>query len=62
MLTGDMVEDIIAARKAGVKAISIIWKGSYHTEPKIKEKGPDFIAHDLYEVMRILQKENKPMK
>jgi HAD superfamily hydrolase (TIGR01509 family) len=59
IFTGDMVEDVIAGKNAGVKVISIVWKGSYHTEQRIREKRPDLIAHDLYEVVRILREENE---
>lgn len=51
---GDMAEDVLAAKRAGVKAISLIWKGSYHTEERVRPYGPDHIAHSLYEAVDII--------
>jgi len=54
VFTGDMVEDIVAGKSAGVQVISIVQKGSYGTEQKVKSGGPFRIAHDLDEVADII--------
>lgn len=39
---GDMVEDIISARKAGMKSVAVSW--GLHTRDKLQEAKPDYLA------------------
>jgi beta-phosphoglucomutase-like phosphatase (HAD superfamily) len=54
VFTGDMVEDVISGRRAGVKVISIIREGSYQTEERVSRGGPFKIAHGMDEVTGII--------
>jgi phosphoglycolate phosphatase-like HAD superfamily hydrolase len=52
---GDMYEDIICARKAGVLSIALDRpEGSYHTRTRLLEARPDFIVTSLTELLVLL--------
>ncbi len=54
---GDMAEDIILAKKAGVMPVAIYRNGmSYHTRSYLEKEGPAFIITDLTELTQILAK------
>ena len=54
LYVGDMREDIIASRRAGVKSIAIYRDGSsYHLEKHLREENPTFMIRDLRDVSRI---------
>jgi pyrophosphatase PpaX len=59
---GDMEEDMIAGKKAGVRTIGICRKEGYHPIWKLKRQNPDFLIHDLYQLLTIVKKENNSMK
>jgi pyrophosphatase PpaX len=54
IFTGDMVEDVLAGKGAGVRVISIVRKGSYQTEERVKSENPYRIAHNMAEVAKII--------
>jgi hypothetical protein len=49
-----MVEDVLAGNGAGVRVISIVRKGSYQAEERVKSGSPYRIAHSLTEVEDII--------
>jgi phosphoglycolate phosphatase-like HAD superfamily hydrolase len=51
---GDMVEDVLSGNRAGVKVISIVREGSYHTEGRVLAGHPYAVAHSLAEVVDII--------
>jgi HAD superfamily hydrolase (TIGR01509 family) len=55
MYVGDMREDIMAARSAGVTSIAVSTEGSYHLEDALKQEGPDFLVHRLHEVLSVME-------
>ena len=54
VFTGDMVEDVLAGNSAGVRVISIVRKGSYQTEERVRSGNPYRIAHSMAEVADII--------
>jgi phosphoglycolate phosphatase len=54
VFTGDMAEDVLSGKRAGVTVVSLMWKGSYHTEERVRKHSPDFVAHSLKEVVNML--------
>lgn len=48
---GDMPNDIIAGRMNGVTTIAIVSKESYSEEEKLKSENPDFLIHDIMELL-----------
>ena len=56
VFTGDMVEDVLAGNGAGVRVISIVRKGSYQTEERVKSGNPYRIAHSMTEVANIIMR------
>jgi phosphoglycolate phosphatase-like HAD superfamily hydrolase len=56
VFTGDMVEDVLAGNRAGVKVISIVREGSYHTEERVRSGGPFKVAHTMAEVADLILK------
>ena len=54
VFTGDMTEDALAGSRAGVKVISIVQRGGYHTEEMVKLGNPFAVAHSLPEVARLI--------
>jgi pyrophosphatase PpaX len=59
---GDMEEDMIAGKKAGVRTIGICRKESYHPCWRLKQQNPDFLIHDLNQLLIIVKKENYSVK
>jgi len=55
VFTGDMVEDVLAGNSAGVRVISIVRKGSYQTEERVKSGNPYRIARSMREVTDIIK-------
>ena len=55
---GDMEEDIIAAKKAGVYTIGICRKEGYHPCWKLKRQNPDSLIHNLNQLLTIVRKSN----
>ncbi len=51
---GDMEEDIIAGKRAGVYTIGICRDESYHPLWKLKRQNPDFIVKNLNELYRTI--------
>jgi HAD superfamily hydrolase (TIGR01549 family) len=51
---GDMEEDIIAGKRAGVYTVGICRDESYHPLWKLKRQNPDFIIKDLNELYRTI--------
>jgi len=52
---GDMAEDIIVARRAGVMPVAVYRNGmSYHTRSYLEKERPAFIINDLTELTEIL--------
>jgi hypothetical protein len=49
-----MTEDALAGNRAGVKVISIVQRGSYHTEEMVKLGNSFAVAHSLPEVARLI--------
>jgi phosphoglycolate phosphatase-like HAD superfamily hydrolase len=54
VFTGDMVEDVLSGSGAGVRVISIVRKGSYQTEERVKSGNPYRVAHSMAEVADII--------
>lgn len=51
---GDMREDIVAARRAGVRSIAIYREGaSYHILQYLKDENPTFLIQDMRELIPI---------
>jgi pyrophosphatase PpaX len=55
---GDMEEDIVAAKKAGVYTIGICRKEGYHLCWKLKRQNPDSLIHNLNQLLTIVKKGN----
>lgn len=54
---GDMREDIIAARRAGVKSVAIYREGgSYHIESYLRDEKPTFLVNDLRQLIDIVDR------
>lgn len=53
---GDMEEDIIAGKTAGLKTVAVCREGSYHPREKLEKRNPDFIIDNLSELLEILNK------
>ena len=49
---GDEVRDIEAAKRAGVKIISVTW--GYNNEESLNEHQPDFVVHQPREIVKIV--------
>jgi len=56
LVIGDSVMDIKAAKKAGMKIISIYRKTGASALKEIRKQKPDFIAKSLLEVPEIIRK------
>jgi HAD superfamily hydrolase (TIGR01509 family) len=54
VFTGDMAEDVLSGKRAGVTVVSIIRKGSYHSEEMVRARGPDFVVGSMAEVERLV--------
>ena len=54
IFTGDMLEDVQAGNRAGVRVVSLIRNGSYQTEERVKAGRPFRIAHSLAEVADVV--------
>ncbi|MDD5317615.1 MAG: HAD family hydrolase [Candidatus ainarchaeum sp.] len=52
MYVGDMVEDVIAGKRAGVATMGVAT--GKHPPKKIAEAGPDFLCQDVNSVMQVL--------
>lgn len=55
LYVGDMREDVIAARSAGVTSVAIYTEGSYHLKDMLKQEHPDFLAYRLHEILPIIE-------
>jgi HAD superfamily hydrolase (TIGR01549 family) len=53
---GDMEEDILAGKNAGVCTIGICRKEGYHPRWKLKRQNPDFLIHNLNQLLIIVRK------
>ncbi len=52
---GDMAEDIVSARRAGVMPVAIYRNGApYHDRSYLEEENPAFIIEDLRELIKIV--------
>lgn len=51
---GDVVSDIMACRKTGLKIIAVTW--GYHEKYRLKRAKPDFIAERPKDIIKILDK------
>ena len=52
---GDMAEDIVSARRAGVIPVAIYRReAAYHTKSYLEEEHPAFIINDLRELVKIV--------
>jgi pyrophosphatase PpaX len=56
---GDMEEDIVAAKKAGVYTIGICRKEGYHPCWKLKRQDPDSLIRDLNQLSTIVRRGNR---
>jgi HAD superfamily hydrolase (TIGR01549 family) len=56
---GDMEEDIVAAKKAGVYTIGICRKEGYHPRWKLKRQNPDSLIRDLNQLSAIVRRCNR---
>ncbi|HVP23952.1 MAG TPA: HAD-IA family hydrolase [Conexivisphaerales archaeon] len=54
VFTGDMVEDALSGNRAGVKVISIVRRGSYQTEERVRAGGPFRVAHSMEEAADLI--------
>ena len=54
IFTGDMVEDVMAGNRAGVRVVSVIRRGSYQTEQKVRSGGPYKVVHGMDEVADLI--------
>ncbi|MFH1402891.1 MAG: HAD family hydrolase [Candidatus Altiarchaeota archaeon] len=50
---GDMIEDVQAAKKAGMHSIAVSW--GLHNRKKLSLETPDFIADDLNEMVEYIE-------
>ena len=50
---GDMEEDILAGRRAGVKTCAIAREESYHPRWKLKKQNPNYLISNLKEILEI---------
>jgi phosphoglycolate phosphatase-like HAD superfamily hydrolase len=50
---GDEVRDIAAAKKAGIKIISVTW--GFNSEETLKRENPDYIVRKPKDILRILK-------
>jgi HAD superfamily hydrolase (TIGR01549 family) len=55
---GDMEEDILAGKNAGVCTIGICRKEGYHPCWKLKRQNPDFLIHNLNQLLIIVGEAN----
>lgn len=56
---GDMKEDILAARNAGVFSIAICRNCSYHDKKTVLFENPDMIIQNLSEISKIISSSNQ---
>lgn len=54
LYVGDMREDIVAARRAGVTSVAISRDGSYHTEEILRKEEPNHLLRTLKDIRRIV--------
>jgi HAD superfamily hydrolase (TIGR01549 family) len=52
---GDMEEDVIAGKRAGVYTFAIGRDSSYHPTWRLKKQNPDFLISDLNELLTIVK-------
>ncbi|MFC1925734.1 HAD family hydrolase [Chloroflexota bacterium] len=55
MYVGDMEEDIIAGKRAGVFTAAIVRDESYHPRWRLERQEPDFFISDLRELLPVYQ-------
>jgi HAD superfamily hydrolase (TIGR01509 family) len=53
---GDMCEDVLAGRSAGVTTVAYCGRGSYTPEKRLRQVKPDRVIHDLSELAAFLEK------
>jgi phosphoglycolate phosphatase len=49
---GDMVRDVLAAKKAKIKSIAVSW--GFHSREKLRKARPSYLANNLDELYKIL--------
>ncbi len=54
MYVGDMEEDIIAGKLAGVTTVAIVRKESYHPRWRLERHQPDFLIHSLEDLLGVV--------
>jgi HAD superfamily hydrolase (TIGR01549 family) len=59
MYVGDMVEDMIAGKRAGVITVAISRENSYHPAMRLKRENPDFSISNLNELVAIVKKQTQ---
>ncbi|WIV19362.1 pyrophosphatase PpaX [Paenibacillus polygoni] len=55
LMVGDSPVDIQSAKAAGVKAAGVAW--SLKGEAKLREYDPDYILHDMHDILTLTKKE-----
>jgi HAD superfamily hydrolase (TIGR01549 family) len=58
MYVGDMVEDMIAGKRAGVLTVAISRENSYHPIWRMKRQDPNFLISNLSELVSIIRKQD----
>jgi phosphoglycolate phosphatase len=53
LIIGDSMEEVEAAREAGIRCVSIT--GGYYSTRRLKEAKPDYLIHSLPEMIGIIQ-------
>jgi HAD superfamily hydrolase (TIGR01549 family) len=53
LYVGDMEEDILAGKRAGVITAAISREGSYHPQWRLKKQSPDYLISNLRELLMI---------
>jgi len=51
---GDMEQDVIAGKRAGVCTIAVCREEGYHPCLRLKRQNPDFVIYDLHGLLRIV--------
>jgi pyrophosphatase PpaX len=59
---GDMEEDIVAGKKAGVYTLAVDRREAYHPIYKLKLHDPDYIITDLSDLISVCQDKTQPLR
>ncbi len=53
---GDMVEDVLAAKEAGIRCIAVVW--GFNTKKQLEDAGPDIVVETPEELFKAIKRLN----